>query len=237
MRFSVILFLLSPLYGSQLTVGAAADLIRVGPALAEGYRERTGTELRFSYGSSGMLAQQIEHGAPFDVFLSADESYINKGIQKGYLAGGSKRVYALGLLAMWARESSFRRLGDLATPKLLHLAIANPTHAPYGAAAAQALRNAGLWERLQGRIVYGENIRQTLQYAESGNADAAITAWSLVFDRGGVLVPQRLYDPIRQCGAVTAITRQRPEAERFLQFLSGAAGQQVLRRFGFLPPR
>jgi molybdate transport system substrate-binding protein len=237
MRLSAILFLLSNVSANQLTVGAAADLIRAGPPLAEAYRKLTGQEVRFSFGSSGMLAQQIEHGAPFDVFLSADESYVNRGIQKGYLASGSQRVYALGLLAIWARGSGFQRLEDLAKPSLLHLAIANPIHAPYGAAAEQALRKAGLWERLNGRVVYGENIRQTLQYAESGNADAAITAWSLVFDRGGVLVPQRFYDPIRQCAAVTAITRQRLEAERFLQFLSGPAGLQVLRQYGFLPPR
>ncbi len=227
----------SSAHAASLIVGAAADLTRVAPELAKAYQQATGQEVRFSLGASGILAQQLEHGAPYDVFLSADEVYVNEGIKKGYLIFQTNRTYAFGALAIWSRSGEYRTLKDLVAPSLLHLAIANPSHAPYGAAALEALKAAGVWASVQSRVVYGENIRQTLQYAESGNADAAIVSWSLVFDRGGVPVPANLYSPIRQTGAVATITRQQNEAKRFLQFLSSPAGQAVLQRYGFQPPR
>ena len=233
MRLFLVLLLACNAYGTQILVGAAADLTRVGPVLAEAYRKTTAVEVRFSFAASGVLSQQIEHGAPYDIFLSADQAYVTTGIGKGYLLKGTADVYALGELAIWSRSGSYRRLEDLTKRTVLHLAIANPTHAPYGAAAAQALKNSGLWDRLQGRIVYGENIRQTLQYAESGNADAAIVSRSLVFDRGAFPVPRDLYKPIRQSAAVVTSSGLRHEAQRFLRFLTSPEGQRILQQYGF----
>ena len=234
MRILFALFLIASTYSSaaELVVAAASDLSRLGPDLAEAYQRVNGATIRFSYGSSGSLARQIENGAPFDVFLSANQEFVNEGLKNGWLRRGSDRVYAVGHLAVWSRSGGFRKLDDLRAASVLHVAIANPALAPYGAAAKQALERAGLWEAVRGKLVYGENIRQALQFAESGNAEAAIVSWSLVFDQRGVRLPDGSYDPIRQAGAVTTRSSQPGEAARFLEFLRSATGRAVLSRYG-----
>src|SRR5262249_2632691 len=152
--------------------------------------------LRFTYGASGMLAQQLASGAPYDLFLSADEARVKELTASGVLLRDTVVEYARGRLAIWSRGRRFVALGELATPAVLHIAIANPEHAPYGAAARQAISKSGLETKLAGKLVYGESVRQALEYAESGNAEAAIVAWSLVSDKGGVLLPANLHNPI-----------------------------------------
>ncbi len=187
-------------------------------------------------GSSGILARQIEQGAPYDVYLSANESYVEGLVTAGKLARDSVRVYALGRLGIWSRDGRFRDLDDLTSERVLHIALANPAHAPYGVAAREALRKLNLWPELEPKVVYGENVRQALQYAESGNADAAVTAWSLVFNRGGVLVPAELHAPIRQSGGVATASRRPVAARRFLEFLRGPEGRKLLESNGFSLP-
>jgi molybdate transport system substrate-binding protein len=235
MRLLLTLVLLSNAYASDLIVAAAADLTPLEKPLTLAFQHETGIRVRFSFGASGVLIRQIENGAPYDVFLSANERFVNEGLQRGSLAGPAV-LYAYGRLAIWSRSNQVSTLEELANPRFEHIAIANPAHAPYGEAARQALENKGLWRELQPRIVYGENIRQTLQFAETGNADAAIVAWGLVYDRGGVLVPDTLHSPIRQAGAVVKITQRPEDARRFLQFLRSPDGQAILRRFGLFPP-
>ena len=178
-------------------------------------------------------SRQIEQGAPFDVFLSANEAFVSKLTAAGKLRPDSVRFYAHGRLALWSRSGGFRRLEDIARPGVRHIAMANPSHAPYGAAAQQALSRADLWEKLKAKVVYGENVQQALQFARTGNAEVAITSWSLVFDGGGVLLPADSHPPIRQAGAVVAGTRQPEAAAAFLGFLTGPKGREILRRFGF----
>lgn len=237
MRFLFATLLICNTYAASLTVAAASDLSRAAPALASAYRKATGVEVRFSFGSSGSLLRQIENGAPYDLYLAANQAYVEQGVAKGVLRSGPTRVYATGQLAVWSRSGKYRRLEDLRDPEIRHVAIANPAYAPYGVAAAEALRRAGVWDEMQsrGRLVFGENIRQTLQYAESGNADAAVVAWSLVFDSGGVLVPKSLYTPVRQAAAVVRETAKAGDAARFLEFLMSAEGQAILGKFGFGP--
>lgn len=173
--------------------------------------------------------RQVENGAPFDVYLSASEQYVTSGIAQGVLSGPAT-CYAIGRLALWSPSGSIKDLRQL--PALQHVAIANPAYAPYGAAAKDLLTSTGLWTSVQPRIVYGENIRQTLQYAESGNVDAAIVSWSLVHNRGGVL----LKGPgIRQSGAAVTSSGNPSEARRFLKFLTSPAGQEVFRAHGLFP--
>jgi molybdate transport system substrate-binding protein len=214
-------------------VAAAADLARTAPQLGPAFAQATGYQARFIFGASGMLTRQIENGAPYDVFLCANDSFINELAQTGNLVPGSIVLYAQGRLALWSRSGRIRTLADLARPGVRHIAIANPLHAPYGVAAKEALTTQGLWDKVSARLVYGENVNQTLQYAESGNADATITAWSLVFDKGGILLPAAWHAPIRQLGAVVKTSRHPREASAFLQFLTGPAGRDILRRFGF----
>jgi molybdate transport system substrate-binding protein len=221
---------------TELLVAAAADLTPVQDPLTEAFRRATGIRARFVLGSSGMLTHQIEQGAPYDILLSANEKYVADLAAEGRLAPDSVRTYALGRVALWSKHGRVQRLADLLNPQILHIAIANPVHAPYGAAAREALQNSGMWEELKPRIVLGENVRQTLQYAESGNADVAITAWSLVSGQGGILLPENLHSPIRQACGMVASTRQAAAARRFLDFLLSSEGQRILQAHGLFPP-
>jgi molybdate transport system substrate-binding protein len=214
-------------------VAAAADLSGAAPQLEVNFLKINNIEARFTIGASGMLARQIENGAPYDVFLSADEGLVRGLAASGELAPASLVTYAEGRLALWSRSGEIRTLADLKRPEIRHIAIANPRHAPYGVAARTALERQGLWAALSERVVYGENVRQALQFAETGNADAVLTAWSLVLDRGGILLPAGSYGPIHQMGGVVASSKHPREAAAFLAFLTGPAGTAILRRFGF----
>lgn len=214
-------------------VAAAADLAGVQGALERGFKKATDKDIRFSLGASGMLARQIEQGAPYDIFLSANETFVADLAREGRLEPGSVRVYAYGRLGLWSKSGRVKALADLKSPRILHVAIANPVHAPYGAAARTMFERLGMWKQIEPKVVYGENVRQALQYAESGNADAAVTAWSLVYDRGGVLLPDATYPPIRQAGGVVAGRPQAAVARRFLEFLGSAEGRRILTAAGF----
>jgi molybdate transport system substrate-binding protein len=138
--------------------------------------------------------------------------------------------YALGRLAIWSKS------GPAVLRKAHFIAIANPVHAPYGLAAKQYLERSGLWPEVRDRIVYAENVRQTVQFAETGNADATLTAWSLVKDRGGKLVDARWHDPIRQVAVIPKRARNPEMARRFLAWLTGISGRRVLSAHGFALP-
>jgi molybdate transport system substrate-binding protein len=178
-----------------------------------------------------MIAEQIRHGADYDLFLSANEEYVDRLIRDGRANRSTKTRYATGRLGLWSTKSL--RWNDLRSAKAL--AIANPQHAPYGSAAKQALEHEGLWSVLQDRIVYGENVRQTLQFAQTANADAAIVAWSLVKDKGGWLLPAEWHRPIIQAAVVPKRSRNPETAKRLLSFLLSSEGRKLLAEFGFFP--
>ncbi len=144
-------------------------------------------------------------------------------------------IYATGRLGLWSKDGRVRSLEDLKKPQVIHLAIANPDHAPYGIAARKALETQGLWSELQPKIVYGENVRQAMQFAESGNADAVITSWTLLIGRV-VQLPAEWHDPIRQAGGVMKGTTQPTTARQFLKFLMSAEGRKILQSGGLFPP-
>jgi molybdate transport system substrate-binding protein len=211
-------------------VAAAADLAPLEAPLVQA----SGLKVRFVPGASGLLAQQIAEGAPYDIFLSADEKRVRDLTAAGRLVPASVRVYAYGRLGLWSKRDLVHTLNDLRDPRVLHIAIPNPVHAPYGVAARQALENQGLWSQVEPKIVYGENVRQAFQYADSGNADAVITAWTLLLGRGTPL-PDAWHAPIRQAGAILKAAPHPAEARRFLDFLCGAAGQAILNQHGLTP--
>ncbi len=220
------------LNAETLLIAAASDLATVERPLATAFRARTGHDLNFVLQSSGNLARQIANGAPYDVYLSANEMYVKELAASGDLAADSVRVYATGRLGLWSAKGDVRNLEQLLDPEILHVAIANPAYAPYGVAAREALRSQGLWEKLEPKIVYAENVRQSLQYAESRNADAVITSWTLVYDKGGIELPADWHNPIRQAGAVIARTDKAPIARQFLDFLTSPEGQTILSAHG-----
>ena len=221
---------------TELLVAAAADLAPLQEPLASAFERATEIRVRFVVASSGMLSRQIEQGAPYDVLLSANQKYVTDLAFEGRVVRDSVRTYAHGRIALWSKEGRVQSLTQLRNPRILHVAIPNPNHAPYGVAAREALENQGLWKQVEPRIVYGENVLQAFQYAQSGNAEVAITAWSLVFSQGGILLPENLHSPILQSGAMVASTRQAAAARRFLDFLTGPDGRKILQSNGLFPP-
>jgi molybdate transport system substrate-binding protein len=212
--------------GCELTVAAASDLAALDKPLRKAI---PGCDITIVFGSSGMLSRQIIHGADYDVFLSASRQYVDSVVEANAADPATVTPYATGRIAWWSRKPV-----DLEAVR--HLAIANPAHAPYGKAAKQALERQGLWQKLESKIVFGENVRQAWQFASTGNADATITAWSLVHDKGGKLIEARWHDPIVQVGVVPGRSRNPKGAQRFLAWLNSAAGRAVLAGDGFSPP-
>lgn len=223
--------------GKEIIVSAASDLTRAFKEIGEMYEKETGYKAVFNFGSSGILAQQIEGGAPVDLFASANKSYIEKLDKKGLVSEDTKRVYAIGriTLAVPKGGGKISSLRELTRPEIKKIAIANPAHAPYGIAAKEAMEKTGVWEKVKDRIVYGENIRQTMQYAETGNVDAAIAALALCIssDIDYVLIPQELHSPIEQSMAVIKGAKNEKAAREFEDYISGPKGKAVLERYGF----
>ena len=231
-------FALVLLSAQELHVAAASDLSAVAKSLASGFeKEVPGVKVRFTTAASGILAKQIENGAPFDVFLSANEKFVMNLSKSGRLEGFSVRQYATGQLGLWSATGKVQSFDDLLRPEVKHIAIANPKLAPYGAAAREALDK--VWARIEPKVVYGENVRQALQYAETGNADAVITSWALLYAKTtppAVKVASGLHQPILQSGGVVKGSKQAKLAERFLVFLTKGSGVAILRSSGFDTP-
>ncbi len=221
---------------AQLLVAAASDLAPLDAPLTAAFQMASGRRLRFVFHSSGMLARQIQNGAPYDVYLSANEEYVRQLEESGDLLADTVRVYALGRLGLWSGRGRLGGLEALRHPEVRHIAIANPAHAPYGVAAKRLLIDRGLWNAVEPRIVLAENVRQAFQYAESGNADAVITSWTLVHDKGGVLLPADWHPPIRQAGGVLRRSASRAAAGEFLALLLSPAGRRILSEHGLTPP-
>jgi molybdate transport system substrate-binding protein len=220
MRFLAALLLSClTLRADDLLIAAASDLAPFAPKLQQAYKEK----ISFTIASSGSLKQQIENGAPFDVFLSANEKYVQDlGAQVT-----DATVYAIGRIALWSPNGSVASFADLKKPSVIHLAIPNPQFAPYGVAAKEALESQGAWKDVESKIVYGENVRQALQFAESGNVEAVITSWTLLIGKG-TLLPAEWHSPIRQTAAVVKSSKQPDAARRFLKFLMSPEAQKIL---------
>ena len=227
MKALLIVLATLPAQGADLLVAAASDMAPFTSALEKSF---TAAKVRFTIASSGSIARQIENGAPYDVFLSASEQYIQDLARKGFVDPSTVMVYATGRLGLWSADGSVRSFDDLLKPGVTHIAIPNPEFAPYGVAAKKALQTRGLWKQIESKIVYGENVRQALQFAESRNAEAVITSWTLLKDRGA-LVPAEWHDPIRQAGAVVKASSN-PSARAFLDFLRGTEARKILESGG-----
>jgi molybdate transport system substrate-binding protein len=226
--------------GNSLTVAAAANLISVMDEIAREFEKQTTIRVVVSYGSTAQLAQQIEHGGPFDVFAAADTEHIDALIEKGKLRRESRAIYARGQLVLLCPDRSLRveRIEDVTNPAIRFIAVAQPDQAPYGRATVEALNAVGIWAQVQPKITYANSISMAKQYASSGNADVAFTALSLVLkDRGTVLkVDPRLYRPIDQALAITAATERVEAGRRFADFVLGDRGRALFSNSGYLPP-
>jgi molybdate transport system substrate-binding protein len=229
------------------TVAAASDLKFALDEIVAAYAGATGRQVRVTYGSSGNFVRQLEQGAPFDLFLSADESFVEALAAKG-LTQGEGAVYGVGRIVLFAAhppsfvpDPAFDGLrAALTQGRIRKFALANPEHAPYGRAAMQALQATGLWEPLQPRLVLGENVSQAAQFAASGNTDGGMFALSLVLSpsfagRGThVLVPDALHRALRQ--RMVLMKRAGADARAFYAYLGTHEARDRLQRFGFRLP-
>jgi molybdate transport system substrate-binding protein len=232
-----------------LKVAAAADLAFAFRDLGARFEARTGVPVVLSLGSTGLLARQIKEGAPFDVFAAANVSFVEDVVRAGRCDGSTQALYAYGRIVLWWSAKTQvmppQTLRDLEDRRFTKIAIANPEHAPYGRAAEEALRSAGVWEAVKPRLVFGENVQQALEYARTGNADVAFVALSLAtVTPGGWSLPvaPSLHKPIDQAlvvcaqGARGAQGERAALARRFTAFVNSDEGHAVMRRFGFLLP-
>jgi molybdate transport system substrate-binding protein len=214
--------------------------------IAASFEKETGCTVRLSFGSSGNFLTQIENGAPFDVFFSADIAYPRKLETEGLAAPGSTYLYAVGKIVLWTSKESkldlTKGLAALRDPSVKKISIANPAHAPYGRAAEEALHKAGVYDAVKDRLVLGENISQAAQFVQSGNADAGILALSLAAspamkdDGRYEIIPENLYAPIEQGAVVTRAAANPRGARMLLDYTKIPATAGILERFGFTLP-
>ncbi len=227
---------------TPLTVFAASDLAPAFKHIVPAYERLSRADVTLVVGSTGALAHQIRNGAPADVFFSAHESYVEQLESDGLTLPRTRTVYAQGIIATVTLASSATRvheLHDLTRADIKRISIANPTHAPYGLAAKNALEAAGLWTTLQPKLVYAENVQQAAQFVASGSVQAGIVARSVVGRSDFVwkLVEQRLYEPLNQVAVALARTKHAGAAAALIEFVTSPEGQRVMKQFGFLPPR
>jgi molybdate transport system substrate-binding protein len=222
-----------------IKVAAAADLAKAFEEVGAAFEKKHGTKPTFTFGSTGLLAKQLQQGAPFDVFAAANISFVDDVVRVGQCFEDSKALYARGRIVVWTKDGPGKKLEDLKDPKLAKIAIANPEHAPYGRAAQQALAKAGIWEEVKPRMVYGENVQQTLQFAQSENADAAVVALSLAVVSGGKYthVDPGLHAPLDQAMVVCkGGGKAELTARRFTAFVASTEGRAIMKKYGFLLP-
>jgi molybdate transport system substrate-binding protein len=231
----------------EITVAAAADLSTALPEIAAAYTKQTGQPIKLSFGSSGNLTNQIQNGAPFDVFFSADESYPAQLVEKDLAQKDSLYRYAVGRLVLWVPNElplDVQKLGmqALLDPSVKKIAIANPLHAPYGRAAEAALKHLGVYDQIASKLVLGENISQAAQFVESGNAQAGLIALSHALSpalkgKGHYwTVPLDAYPTLNQAAVVLSKSTNPEAARTFLEFVRGPDGTSLLKNYGFSLP-
>lgn len=226
---------------AEIIVAAAADLRFAFTEIARLFEEQSGHQVTLVFGSTGQLVQQIENGAPYDVIAAANVDYIRQLADQKLVFENSVALYARGRIVLAVNRRAgvlLTELEGLLDPKIQHIAIANPAHAPYGLAAQQALESAGIWEDVQPRLVYAENVRQALQYIQSGDAEAGIIALSVanVPEITWTLIDESLHQPLDQALAIVTSSSHQQLASQFIAFINGKNGRLIMRRYGFIFP-
>ncbi len=241
--FLAIIFICESGTAQSITVAAAADLQSAMQEIAAGFRKETGKEVKLIYGSSGSFFQQIQNGAPFDMFFSANLDYPKKLESSGLTVPGSYYQYARGKIVVWVANDSKLDLDSglksLLDPAVKKIAIANPQHAPYGQAAVAAMQKEGVYEKVKDKFVLGENISQTASFVVSGSADAGVIALSLALSpnlktKGRYAeIPATEYPSIDQACVILSSSKDKETAKQFLSYIKTAAAADTLKRYGF----
>jgi len=234
-------------FSEDLTIAAASDLNFAFKDLVAEYEKKTGIHVKLSLGSSGNFFSQISNGAPFDLYFSADIRYPQNLEKAGHAVPGSLYEYAVGRIVLWAPKGSTldlqKGLETLLDPSVRKIAIANPKHAPYGYAAVAAMEHFKVYDRVKDKIVLGENISQAAQFVESGACDIGIVALSLALapsmKAAGKYweIPMEAHPPLEQGTVILKRSKNQEAAKRFLEFLKGSQGQEIMQRYGFTVSR
>ncbi len=224
----------------ELTIAAAASLNTTFSEIGDAFTKESGIPVTFSFAATGTLSEQIRNGAPFDIFAAADTAHITNLFVEGYIIPESRAVFAHGLVSLVIAPDSglqLKSLNDLKNIAVERFTIANPKIAPYGAAAQTIVENAGLWTQIEEHLVFGESVRQSLQYIDSGEIPAGIIPNSLLLDSPLIIIPidSALYDPVEHGIGIIADSHHTAEAEQFLNFLFSPQGQAILANHGLIP--
>lgn len=231
-------------HAEKITIAAAADLKFAMDELVTGFKSsQPGNDVDVVYGSSGKFHTQIQQGAPYDIYFSADIAYPRELRKKG-LAASEVLPYAFGRIVLWSNSMAAAKmtLADLTDPKIARIAIANPKHAPYGKRAEEALKGAGIWEKVQSKLVFGENIAHAAQFVQTGNAQVGIIALALAQNpelskQGGYyLIPENLHNPLEQGYVITRHGGNKPLAKKFAEYMSSKSARGVMAKYGFVLP-
>lgn len=222
----------------SLTIAAASNLTEAFAEIGPRFTSKTGIRVVFSFGATADLAKQIENGAPFDVFAAADTEHVEQLELKGLLTPETRALYARGRLVMWLPPGSnlrVERIQDITAKEFERIAIAKPDVAPYGRAAVESLRALGIWNEIEARVIYGQNVSQTKQYTATGNAEVAFIPLALVKPGAGsyLEVSEALHQPIDQALGIIKDSAKQAAARQFVDFLLGAEGQEILANKGY----
>ena len=225
----------------ELVVAAAANLTDAFEEVGARFTGKTGISAVFSFGATADLARQIENGAPFDVFASADVEHVAALEQKGLLTPGTRALYARGRLVMWippGRNLVAQRIEDIAGAEFDRIAVAKPELAPYGRATVESLRALELWSRIEPKVIYAQNVSQAKQYAATGNAEVAFIPLALVPSGSGtyIEVNETLHQPIDQALGIIKSSSNQTATQQFVEFLLSKEGQEILVRRGYRTP-
>lgn len=231
----------APAQAGDASVAVAANFTAPAKEIAAKYKEWTGYTVDLSFGASGQFYTQISQGAPFDIFLSADNERTQKAVKEGFAVPGSEFTYAIGKLALWSADPNLvdKDGAVLKNGNFTHLSLANPKAAPYGTAAMETLNALGLYKNLEAKIVMGESIAQAYQFVVSKNAELGFVAYSQVIDQKGGslwLVPEKLYSPIVQDAVLLKHGENNTVAKGFYAFLKSKPAIAIIQRYGYALP-
>jgi molybdate transport system substrate-binding protein len=232
--------LAQPAAAADINVAVAANFTEAAKEISAAFERKSGSKVVLSFGSSGQFYTQITQDAPFQVFLSADQERPEKAVADGYAVAGSRFTYAVGKLVLWSRDATLvKGENTLTQGNFSKIAIANPTAAPYGAAAIETMKALNLYDRLQSKIVQGNNIAQTFQFIDTGNAELGFVALSQIIERNAGsrwVVSGSLYSPIKQDAVLLKKAANVDAAKAFLVFLKGPEVAAIEAKFGYGTP-
>jgi molybdate transport system substrate-binding protein len=232
--------LAQPAAAADINVAVAANFTEAAKEIAAAFERKSGSKVVLSFGSSGQFYTQITQDAPFQVFLSADQERPEKAVADGYAVAGSRFTYAVGKLVLWSRDANLvKGVNTLTQGDFSKVAIANPTAAPYGAAAIETMKALNVYDRLQSKIVQGNNIAQTFQFIDTGNAELGFVALSQIIERNAGsrwVVSGSLYSPIKQDAVLLKKAANVDAAKAFLEFLKGPEAAAIEAKFGYGTP-